>query len=277
MTRSPISPLHYHKFCDFLERQCGIVLGDLKQYLVESRLAELADIYADQSIDLLVDKIITHRDEQLASLAIDAMTTNETFWFRDSFPFEWLNDKILELWQDEPNRQINIWSAACASGQEPFSMAMSIAENPQIPMAKLGHMSIVATDISQAMINFCNTPVYNKFSLNRGLSAERTQRFFVPTENNCMTPNEKILSMVSFQRFNLLSSFSALGKFDIIFCRNVLMYFSQQNKKAIIDKLANVLNPGGYLLLGLSESINDMSERFEMIKIDKGFIFKLKK
>jgi chemotaxis protein methyltransferase CheR len=276
MTNTPISPLQYTKFCDFLERQCGIVLGEFKQYLVESRLAELADTYAEQSLDALVDKIIAQTDSQLVTLAVDAMTTNETFWFRDVFPFQLINEQIEQLLKKDPNKKIRIWSAACASGQEPFSIAMSIAENPQIPISKHAEISIIATDISQSMINFCKAPFYNELSLKRGLSDERSKRFFVNAGNGCMSPNEKILNMVSFQTLNLLNNFSALGSFDVIFCRNVLMYFSQQNKKAIIDKLADALNPGGYLLLGAAESINHISDRFEMIKIDKGFIFKLK-
>lgn len=275
-TTMTISEQEYRDFSRFLESQCGIVLGENKQYLVRSRLSPLVAKYKLQSLAELLRHAISGRNRDLRVAAVDAMTTNETLWFRDSYPFTVLADKILpELSTNK--RPLRIWSAASSSGQEPYSIAMTILETQARRPGLLPNVSITATDISSSMLEMCKLGVYDHLALGRGLSPERQHLFFQGVGDGKMKINDKVKALVNFRPQNLMESYSLLGKFDVIFCRNVLIYFSSEIKTKVLTQLANSLNPGGYLLLGASESLIGVSERFDMIRCNPGIIYKLKK
>lgn len=275
MTNIVITEQDYKNFCQYLESKCGIVLGDSKQYLVRSRLSPLLDRFKLTSMTDLFQLVLSNQHRELAVATIDAMTTNETLWFRDIYPFEVLADKLLpEL--AAKRRPIKIWSAASSSGQEPYSIAMTILETQMKKTNFVANASIIATDISSTMLENCRVGIYDNLALNRGLSAERKKQFFDDVGDGRMQVKNTVKRMVSFRPQNLMQNYASLGKFDLIFCRNVLIYFSPQMKSKVLNQMADCLNDGGYLLLGASESLTGLTERFEMIRCNPGIIYKLK-
>jgi len=266
----------YKQFCTFLEAQCGIVLGDNKQYLVKSRLIPLMAKFNVENLAELIKQAMSNRNRQLRTMVVDAMTTNETLWFRDQYPFELLGSKLLpELLQNK--KQIKIWSAASSSGQEAYSIGMSILEYKKVRPGVDFNVQIVGTDISDSMLNLCKAGEYDLLALSRGLSEERKRQFFVPiVGGNKMQIKPEVKKMTSFRSLNLLESYAGLGKFDIIFCRNVLIYFANDVKSKILNQFAASLNPGGYLILGASESLSGLTDKFEMVRCNPGIIYKLK-
>ncbi|PSW19565.1 methyltransferase domain-containing protein [Photobacterium sanctipauli] len=276
MTAITINDQEYRDFCRFLEAQCGIVLGASKQYLVRSRLTPLVSRYSLSSLSELLQVVISGRNRELRVAAVDAMTTNETLWFRDTYPYTVLADKLLpELAANK--RPIKVWSSASSSGQEPYSIAMTVLETQnRRPGMLTSGVQITATDISQTMLDTCRTGVYDNLALSRGLSPERRRVFFENNGDGRMKVNDKVKRMVNFRPQNLKDSYALLGKFDIIFCRNVLIYFSPEMKAKVLNQMAASLNPGGYLLLGASESLTGLTDKFEMIRCNPGIIYKLK-
>ncbi|RJG49116.1 methyltransferase domain-containing protein [Motilimonas pumila] len=269
----------YKQFADFLEVQCGIVLGPNKQYLVKSRLSPLLTEFKGESLAELIKRSMGMRERDLRAAVIDAMTTNETLWFRDTYPFQLLIDKLYPDVLAGGKKQIKLWSAACSSGQEPYSIAMSTLEHQtRKPGVMPQGVQITGTDISTAMLDHCKQGVYDSLALARGLSPERKRQFFETLNDGSgrMKINDKVKKMTSFRSFNLLDSYTLLGKFDIIFCRNVLIYFSPEVKSKILNQFANCLNPGGYLMLGASESLTGLTDRFDMIRCNPGIVYKLK-
>ncbi|EKP0308858.1 protein-glutamate O-methyltransferase [Aeromonas veronii] len=266
----------YKQFSNFLAVQSGIVLGDNKQYLVKSRLSPLMAQFGIESLSDLVTRAMSVRERDLKMAVVDAMTTNETLWFRDTYPFQLLTDKIFpEL--GKSGRPIKIWSAASSSGQEPYSIAMTALEQQMKKPGTLpGGVQIVGTDISTTMLNQCKEGVYDSLALARGLSPERKKMFFEPCGDNKMRVAERVRKLTTFRPLNLLESYSLLGKFDIIFCRNVLIYFAPEVKSKILNQFATSLNPGGYLMLGASESLAGLTDRFEMIRCNPGIVYKVK-
>lgn len=275
MSNKTLSDNDYGVFCDFLEQQCGIVLGTNKQYLVKSRLSPLMARFEIETITDLVNKTMRQSERQLRAAVIDAMTTNETLWFRDVYPYELLKNKLLpELDKGKP---LKIWSAASSSGQEPYSIAMTIQEyKNQVSVNSRSMFSIVGTDISNTMLDICKNGEYDALALSRGLSAERKSKFFADSGHGMMQINADVKRMVNFRHLNLLDNYHLLGKFDIIFCRNVLIYFSADIKSQIINKFAEQLNPNGYLVLGASESMSGLSDAFNMIRCNPGIVYQKK-
>ena len=273
MTAS-FNPDEYKSFQVFLENACGIVLGENKHYLVSSRLTRLMREQNIASLHNLVQQLESPGSQKLRTQVIEAMTTNETLWFRDTYPFEILNKTILTEYKEQKKPTVRIWSAACSSGQEPYSISIVSEEfaqhNPFAPKVE-----IVATDISQAILNEAQQGKYDALALARGLSEERKQRYFSSIGNQSQV-NANIRSRVNFREGNLLQSYASLGKFDVIFCRNVLIYFSAESKKDILNRMAKALNPRGFLLLGASESIAQYSDAFEMVRASTGVVYRLK-
>ncbi|MER2492623.1 CheR family methyltransferase [Catenovulum sediminis] len=265
----------YNKFCTFLEHQCGIVLGTNKQYLVKSRLSPLLSRFNAKSLGEIVNRAMSVTERQLRAAVVDAMTTNETLWFRDSYPFEVLTRDIFPEY-DKKAQLIKIWSAASSSGQEPYSIAMTSLEHQQKKRMS-SRVQILGTDISPSMLDICKSGIYDSLALARGLSPERKRQFFEPcAEAGVMKLRDNVRNLVNFRQMNLLDSYSLLGKFDIIFCRNVLIYFSAENKSKILKQFANALNPNGYLFLGASESISGLSDDFVMQRCNPGIVYRLK-
>lgn len=270
--------LDFDQFRVFLEKSCGILLGNNKQYLVSSRLNKLMEQQGLKSLGDLVRKIQAQPHSGLREQVVDAMTTNETLWFRDAYPFEVLKSRVLpEMFKNAPGQRLRIWSAACSSGQEPYSLSMTIDEyersNPSLGRAGV---QIVATELSSTMLAACKAAEYDSLAIARGLSTERLQRYFDVKAPGRWVVKPAVRSRVEFRALNLLDSYAVLGKFDIVFCRNVLIYFSADVKKDILRRIHATLKPGGYLFLGASEALNGLPELYQMVQCSPGIIYKAK-
>ena len=265
----------FQAFREFLEKACGIVLGDNKQYLVSSRLNRLLEQEKIGSLGELVKRIQSQPRSNLRELVIDAMTTNETLWFRDVYPFEVLKKKLIpEFIKSNPNQRLRIWSAACCSGQEPYSLSMSIDEFERSNAGQLrSGAQIVATDLSGGILNAAKSAEYDSLSVARGLSQERLARHFDQLAPGRWALKPALRNRVEFRAINLLDSYSMLGKFDIVFCRNVLIYFSADVKKDILRRIHATLKPGGYLMLGASEALNGLPELYQMVQCNPGIVY----
>ncbi|WP_286265334.1 CheR family methyltransferase [Thalassotalea atypica] len=263
----------YQDFRTFLEQQCGIVLGENKQYLVKSRLAPLMAKFDVESLAELVKRTLSPVERQLRAAVIDAMTTNETLWFRDDYPFELLKSKILPEFANH-RMPLKIWSAASSSGQEPYSIAMSVLEYIQSKPGSFSRgVQITGTDISNTMLEHCKYGHYDSLALARGLSTERKRQFFEPGDNGMLKVKDNVKKLVNFRPLNLLNSYSLMGRFDIVFCRNVLIYFAPEVKAQILSQIHGVLNPNGYLYLGASESLSGLNQNFDMVRCNPGIIY----
>lgn len=270
---SQLDDKSYAQFRTFLEQQCGIVLGDNKQYLVKSRLAPLMASFDVPTLSELVTRTLSPLERQLRAAVIDAMTTNETLWFRDDYPFKLLQSRLLPEFAKK-NTPLKIWSAASSSGQEPYSIAMSVLEYQQKnPGSFKAGVQIIGTDISTTMLDHCKYGHYDTLALSRGLSEERKRQFFEPGDNGMSKVKDNVKNLVSFRPLNLLNSFSLMGRFDIVFCRNVLIYFSPEIKAQIITQFHGVLNNDGYLFLGASESLSGLTQKYNMIRCNPGIIY----
>jgi chemotaxis protein methyltransferase CheR len=274
-TSLSITQAEYQAFQQLLQNACGIQLGPSKEYLVSSRLGSIMREAGIDSLSELMRRLNQPSGGQLKVRVIDAMTTNETFWFRDIGHFLLLKETILpDLNRARSSAAIRIWSAACSSGQEPYNVSM-IVEEYELQRGRGRPVQIEATDISSKMLTEARNGVYCGLTIERGLTLEQRRRFFIPKEQ-CLEVRPEIRRRVNFRPLNLASSYQGMGRFDIIFCRNVLIYFSNDLKKDIIERLANALNPGGYLFLGSTESINQLTDRFEMKVGHGGISYRLK-
>ncbi|MPY24926.1 protein-glutamate O-methyltransferase CheR [Shewanella psychropiezotolerans] len=276
MPNKSLAETEYTQFRLFLEQHSGIVLGDNKQYLVRSRLAPLMGKYNLPSLSEVVRHSMKPTERQLRAAVIDAMTTNETLWFRDRYPFELLSSVLLPEYA-KLGRPLKIWSAACSSGQEPYSLAMTILEYQQKRPGTLpGSASILASDLSPSMLEKCKNGEYDNLALGRGLSDQRKRQFFDSTSSGTMVIKDNVKRFINFRAHNLLESYTLLGKFDIIFCRNVLIYFAPEAKAKILRQFAAALNPKGILFLGASESIAGLTEEFDMVRCNPGIYYQKK-
>ncbi len=247
-----------------VDELCGVVLDDTKGYLVESRLTELAKANGCASYRELCDKARRPGNSDLQNKIIDAITTQETLFFRDQTPFEALRYKVLPELIDRKAktalpRRLRFWSAACSTGQEPYSIAITVCET--IPTVASWDIQILGTDISNAAIKAASLGFYPPHEIERGMRPELLQRYFVP-HNGGWKVKDSLRAMVSFQRRNLLQPFSDLGPFDVIFCRNVAIYFDAQRRRDLFRRLVQRLTPGGYLFVGASESLLDLGPAF---------------
>ncbi len=243
---------------------CGIYLDESKGYLVETRLAKLLEEYSCNSYLELTNKVRYSNDLAMRNKIIDAMTTNETLFFRDSSPFKALQTKILPDLIDSHlssphGKRLRIWSAACSTGQEPYSIAMTIYET--IPDPYSWDISILGTDISDAAISRASAGYFPQHEINRGMTPGMLDKYFT-MENDRWKVQDKVRGMVSFQRRNLLESFYDLGPFDIIFCRNVAIYFMEETRCTLFNRLADTLTRDGFLVTGSSESLTNLGPRF---------------
>ncbi|MBY4675917.1 CheR family methyltransferase [Marinobacterium arenosum] len=263
-------------FSRFLEDSCGIVLSENKQYLVQSRLGKILQEQQVSSLSDLVSRLSRPGGSRLKEQVIDAMTTNETLWFRDSHPYDLLKARVLpELVENNAVGKLRIWSAACSTGQEPYSLSMILSEFKEQNRSAFGlGEEIVATDISTHVLAQAKAGVYEMLALGRGLSPERKNRFFHERPDGSWEVQSAIKSKVRFQHFNLLGPYGSLGRFDIIFCRNVLIYFSTERKLEILRKMHGVLRKGGYLFLGASESLSGLSDLYEMVHCRPGIMYR---
>jgi chemotaxis protein methyltransferase CheR len=275
-----INPSEYEDFRQFLEDACGILLGENKHYLVQSRLNKMA---IDSQVGSLGDLVGRLRRERsggpLREQVIEAMTTNETFWFRDSHPFSILNSHILPDFVKRKQRSVRIWSAACSTGQEPYSVSITVQEFLAKNPGAVSDVQITATDISPAVLENAKTGMYDAMAVARGLPADIKERYFRRDSDHWeerWQVRDDVRRRVRFTHGNLLASYSMLGRFDVIFCRNVLIYFSTESKTDILKRMAACLNPGGYLFLGASEAITQYSDAFDMVRCSPGVVYQKK-
>ncbi|VAW94138.1 Chemotaxis protein methyltransferase CheR [hydrothermal vent metagenome] len=271
-----ISKQEYEIFRNFLENACGIVLGENKHYLVTSRLNKLIHEFSFPDLASMLVELKKNANNKLKQRVVDAMTTNETMWFRDKYPFEMLNQIMLPELAKGRTKPIRVWSAASSSGQESYSISMTISEYlAKNPGAMKSNVEIIATDISPSMLKIAKDAKYDKLSINRGLTEDRRKRFF-KEQGDEWQANSDIRQRVRFTELNLTGNYALLGKFDIIFCRNVLIYFSSELKTDILNRMAKTLNPQGFILLGGSESPTGYCDAFDMVRTPLGVMYRLR-
>ncbi len=279
MTKPSLSKEEFKLIRDFVEENCGISLGDTKEYLLETRLSSLLSEEGCKTYQDLYQLARNNPRSGLRDKIVDAMTTNETLWFRDEYPFDALKSAILPEYHSEmktgKRRRIRIWSAACSTGQEPYSIVMTIMEFAKaVVNFQPDSFEILATDISPSALLSASSGVYDEFAIKRGLSKPYLDTYFENKGRFWALKND-IQKPIKFKHFNLQSTFVSLGKFDLIFCRNVAIYFSEEFKKDLFSKIAKALNPGGYMFLGGSESLIGLSEQFRVIKHKGGSYYKV--
>ncbi|MEM7652291.1 MAG: protein-glutamate O-methyltransferase CheR, partial [Pseudomonadota bacterium] len=223
----------FQLYADLLKTRSGLVIGPDKVYLLESRLLPIARREELGDLSGLADAIRTKRPEALIAAVTEAMTTNESFFFRDIRPFDQFRDHVLPAVMSARNahKKIRIWSAACSSGQEPYSLAMILKELG--PKVAGWTFEIVATDLSAQMVRRAKEGVYTQFEVQRGLPITMLVKYF-KQEGDKWRITDDIRRMVTYREFNLLGDYSGLGQFDIVFCRNVLIYFDQTTKGEVL-------------------------------------------
>jgi chemotaxis protein methyltransferase CheR len=272
----PENCLDFKAFCDYLQKSSGITITSSKSYLVSARIRNIMEVYQLTTLSELIAELNRH-NKGLHQKIIDAMTTNETFWFRDDYPFRHFSNVLLPHWssKDYSDNTIRIWSAACSSGQEPYSLGM-LCEEYKSKHSLTKKVEILATDLSSEILTKAKQGVFDKLSIQRGLSEERLNNFFTCNNENQWFVKPEVKSYTHFQPINLLGSYSALGKFDIIFCRNVLIYFTKETKTDILTRMHQCLKPNGLLCLGSSEGLADANELFSMVHCNPGIIYQAK-
>ncbi|SEC89190.1 protein-glutamate O-methyltransferase CheR [Bradyrhizobium sp. B124] len=255
-----MTPLDYEYLRKLLKERSGLDLSADKQYLVESRLLPLARRSNLAGIPELVQKM-KGGAEMLTSEVVEAMTTNETFFFRDKIPFDHLKDAVLPALAQAraARRSLRIWCAASSTGQEPYSIAMLLKEMTALFTG--WRIEIIATDLSQAVLEKSKAGLFSQFEVQRGLPIQLLVKHFVQ-KGELWQLNADIRGMVQHRQLNLLQDISHLGTFDVIFCRNVLIYFDQQTKAGIFGKISRMLEPDGVLALGAAESVVGITNLF---------------
>jgi len=262
-----INPEEIKALSNYIYNVSGISIDASKAYLLETRFGKLLDEEGCRSYSEFYHKAKADTHKVLEKKIINAITTNETLFFRDTSPFEVLKHKILPdlidartgIGSRPAGADLKIWSSACSTGQEIYSIAIVLKE---LLGSNSGHkISLVGTDLSDAAIAQASAGRYNRFEIERGLPQEKLQRYFTPAGGSWKIKDE-IRAMASFRRMNLMQPFTGLGKFDIIFCRNVAIYFTLPDRKKLFNKIADILQPDGYLLIGSTESLTGVCPRF---------------
>ena len=252
-----------------LKDRSGLVLSSDKQYLLESRLLPIVRRLDLGSLGGLVAKLRAPGSEPLIVQVVEAMTTNESFFYRDKIPFDNFNEAIMPalIAARAAQRRIRIWCAAASTGQEPYSLAMCLKEMSH----KLNgwRVEIVATDLSLDVLEKATAGVYSQFEVQRGLPAQMLIKYFTQKGDTWQVSPE-IRAMVQYRPFNLLHDFASLASFDVVFCRNVLIYFDQHTKVDILHRIAKLMPPDGYLVLGAAETVVGLTERFKPLPDRRG-------
>jgi chemotaxis protein methyltransferase CheR len=259
----------FDMFSTLLKQRSGLVLSPDKAYLLESRLMPVARKWNMKGLEDLANTIRTRKDEALLRNITEAMTTNESSFFRDQKPFDQFVQVVLPrmLEARASHRLIRIWSAACSSGQEPYSLCMLLQQEA----ARLAgwRIEIVATDLSGEMIERARAGIYTQFEVQRGLPIKLLVEHFTQVGDKWQI-SEKLRSMVQFREFNLLSDLTPLGQFDVVFCRNVLIYFDQPTKARVLEAIARQMPPDGVLYLGGAETVLGITEKFKPMEDQRG-------
>jgi chemotaxis protein methyltransferase CheR len=256
-----MTPQEYDYLRDFLRSQSGLDLADDKRYLVEARLNPIARRAGIAGLSALISALKLGGDVKLRTAVVEAMTTNESSFFRDRTPFDHFKNVIVPHYLQEraTKREIRIWCAAASTGQEPYSLAITSREDTRLNGWRL---DVLATDIAETVMERGKAGVYSQFEVQRGLPIQLLVKYFTQ-QGDMWELDPAIRRMIRWQKLNLLSSFTMLGRFDIVFCRNVLIYFDRPTKTEVLSRIADVLEPDGFLILGAAETVVGLSDRFE--------------
>jgi chemotaxis protein methyltransferase CheR len=264
-----VTPLEYDYLRRLLKERSGLVLSNDKQYLIESRLMPVVRRVGLGSLSDLVHNLKRPSAESLIVDVVEAMTTNETFFFRDRIPFDHVRDSIVPAFLEARalQKRIRVWCAAAASGQEPYSLAISFKEMG----AKLAgwRIDILATDISAEVLEKAKAGVYSQFEVQRGLPINLLVKYFTQNGDTWQIAPE-IRAMVQYRPLNLLADFAHLGAFDVVFCRNVLIYFDQDTKVGVLNRIARLLEGDGFLMLGAAETVVGLTDAFKPMPDKRG-------
>lgn len=277
-----LSQHEYQLFQRYIAEKCGIALDDSKAYLVESRLAKLLIDAKCESFSDLYWLLENNSDANIETRVIDAITTNETYWFRDPGSWQvvtniWLPQQLAAI-RARPGEKIRVWSAAASTGQEIYSLIILISEylkNNQITDLSLDDFDFLATDISSNVLTIARRGHYDPITIMRGLNAELREAYF-NHEGGAWVLRDDYRKRVRFEQFNLQNSFLFLGKFDLVFCRNVLIYFTEALRRDIFKKAAQVLKPEAFLIIGAAEIYYPMDDYFEKKITSDGTYFTVK-
>lgn len=264
-----MNDLDYKFFEEMLKRESGLVITPEKVYLLESRLMPVAGRFGVAGLSGIASRLRLQKDAELQRAVVEAMTTNETSFFRDNTPYQRLKSDILPYFMgNRPNKTLRIWSAACSSGQEPYSIAMLLREMaPQLPGWRF---EIVATDLSNDILAQAKSGLYTQFEVQRGLPIQMLVKYFSQQPDGRWLIKSEIRDMVNFRTANLLQDISLLGQFDIVFCRNVLIYFDVPTKAKVLSAIRRQMKADGVLLLGGAETVIGISDSFKSLPSIKG-------
>jgi chemotaxis protein methyltransferase CheR len=264
-----VTPQDYDYLRNLLRQRSGLVLSSEKQYLVESRLLPVARRAGLAGLSELVGRLRAPHAEPLTVEVVEAMTTNESFFFRDRTPFEHFREVIMPALMSAraAQRRIRIWCAAAATGQEPYSLAMCIKEMSKNLAG--WRIEILATDLSTEVLEKAGAGIYSQFEVQRGLPITFLLKYFKQLGETWQIAPD-LRAMVSFRQLNLLSDFAHLGAFDLVFCRNVLIYFDLPTKSSVLDRIARVVERDGYLVLGAAETVIGLTDRFKSLPERRG-------
>jgi chemotaxis protein methyltransferase CheR len=264
-----MTPQDYDYIRKILRERSGLVLSAEKQYLVESRLLPVVRKAGLTSLAELVTALKAVPSSALATIVVEAMTTNESFFFRDKLPFENFREVLMPalMAARAQERHIRIWCAAAATGQEPYSLAMALKEMG----AKLAgwNVEIFSTDISSPALGKAKAGLYSQFEVQRGLPIQLLVKYFTQV-GDLWQISPDIRNMVTYRHFNLLQDFAGFGLFDVVFCRNVLIYFDQETKIAVLNRLARTVRGDGYLMLGAAETVVGLTAAFKPMADHRG-------
>ena len=252
-----------------LRQRSGLVLSTEKGYLLESRLLPIARDNGLETLEDLVNLMRSKNDEKLLSAVTEAMTTNESFFFRDDRPFTIFREDTLPglIATRADTKRLRIWCAAASTGQEPYSLAM-IIKDMEAQLAGW-RIEILGTDLSSEVLEKAKVGLYSQFEVQRGLPIQLLMKYF-EQKNEMWQINSAIRGMVQYKPFNLLDSFTSLGKFDVIFCRNVLIYFDQETKTDILERMSKLVAPDGSLFLGGAETVIGVTDKFAPVTGKRG-------
>ena len=267
-----MTPADFEFVANLLKRRSGLVLTPDKTYLIESRFAPLARQLNLANVDAVIAKLRAG-DEKIACAATEAMTTNESFFFRDKTPFEHFEKVILPkmLQARLATKRVRIWCAAASSGQEPYSLAMILKE--KAAQLKDWKIDILGTDLSTEILAKAQAGLYTQFEVQRGLPIQLLMKYFTK-EGESWRIKDEIRSMVQYKPANLLDAYTAMGSFDVIYCRNVLIYFDEATKKNILMRLGQLMPADGYLLLGAAETVVGLTTSFSPLEGARGLYVK---
>ncbi|WDP87206.1 MAG: protein-glutamate O-methyltransferase CheR [Desulfobacter sp.] len=279
MTKITVTPEEFKTFAKYILDISGIALDVGKEYLLETRLNALLGQYGCNSYSELLNKAKLDFKKEIENNIIDAISTNETYFFRDKSPFQLLQHKIFPDLIDKRSAKsigkptLRLWSAANSTGQEIYSIAMTLLEMGVSP--KDYNIKLFGTDISDAAIAQASYGSYNKFEVARGLDPSRLNKYFVPQEDRYKIKDE-LRAMAQFKKMNLMKPFVGIGKFDIVLCRNVMIYFTSEDRRKIYANIAKVLEPDGYLLIGSTESLVNDTDLFASNKYLNSVFYQFK-